>query len=176
MLWVTSLFDEIVSRVLNNLVKAHRFVCEALGVSIPREELAKVFEEVEHVAIHELVHGVVRRVYPGMEELYHEDEVLAECVDEVGARMLELYVSSRVGVYTHSFEEHVHELEHYTNLRDLGVEARDLEELYREFEKLVEEKKLGDALDAVVRKCMEWKHRLKNPRTALQHRDRYRLA
>ncbi len=151
-----SLDRETISSVVNNIVKAYKFIEESLGISLSRDVLEKILKEVEHIAIHELSHGVIHSVYPEITDLHHRDPIVAECIQEIGARLLELYISSKIGVYTHTFEEHIHELKHYTLLRDIDIKPRDLEELYRETVELIKEKKLIKAVENVVGKCMEW--------------------
>ncbi len=148
--------EEVASRVVNNIVRAYRFAREELGVSIPRETLLAVLGEAEHIALHELAHGIVRAIYPEIAGIHHRDPVLGECIDEVYGRMIELYISRRIGAYTHSFEEHAYELAHYTSLQGLGIRASSLEELYRRVEELLEEKRLRESIEVVARRCMEW--------------------
>jgi len=150
------MIEKEASKIINNIIKAYRFIHEAMGVSIPQETVVKVLKEAEHIAIHELAHGLIHTVYPEIIEIHHRDPVVGECIDEICGRLIELYVSSRVGSYTHSFEEHAYELKYYTTLRALDIKARDLEELYRNIESLLEEKKLKEAIEIVTRKCMEW--------------------
>ena len=145
--------EEVILRAVESIARAYRFIVESMGIEIPRSYLERVLGEVSHIAIHELAHAVIHVVYPEIDELYRESEVLGECVDEVGGRILEIYVSRGVGAPTHSFEEHVYELEHYSNLRGLGIRARDLEALYEEASRLIESKDLRKAVELVVAKC-----------------------
>ncbi len=145
-----------VTRVVENIIKARDTIEGILNKPIPEELVLDTLSEVEHIAIHELAHAAIRVAYPEVEELWHRDEVLGECVDEVAARVIEAYVSKRIGAYTHSFEEHLHELMHYTSLGNLGMTAEDLGTLYSEAENLLREGRLRDAVEVVVRRCRDW--------------------
>ena len=147
---------DTVECVIGNIVKAYRLFEELMGIRIPRSILERVLRETEHVAIHELAHGAIRVVYPEIDALEERDHTFGECIDEVLSRLLEVYISSRMGVYVHSFEEHEYELKNYTSLSKLNIKARDLEELYRQVSRLLEERRLREAVDVVARKCKEW--------------------
>ncbi len=145
-----------VERLVKNIVKAYMVLEEVVGKRVPEDVLVRVLGEVEHIAVHELAHGAIRAVCPEIDVVEEEDPVMGECVDEVLARLLETYVSRRIGGFTHSFEEHVHELEHYTSLSGLSIKAEELEELYEQVSRLVEEKNMRSALEKVFSKCREW--------------------
>ena len=150
------MIEKLAERVVRNIVEAYSVLKEVVGERVPDDVLVRVLGEVEHIAVHELAHGAVRAVYPEIDAVEDEDPVLGECVDEVLARLLETLVSRRIGGFTHSFEEHVHELEHYTGLSNLNIKAEELEELYEQVSKLVEEKNLKSAIEKVFSKCREW--------------------
>ncbi len=147
---------DIVERVVENIVKTYTLLEEITGSHIPEEVLRRVIGEAEHIAIHELSHGAIRTVYPGIDELEEKDPVLGECIDEILSRLLETYISDQIGAYKHSFEEHVYELRNYTSLSNLNIRVEDLEELYKHTSRLFKEKKLRNAIDVVAMKCREW--------------------
>ncbi len=147
--------EGLARQVVEKVAEAYKVLSEFAG-PIHSEVLEEALREVEHIAIHELAHSAIRVAYPEIEVLWHRNEVLGECVDEVAARLIESYVSRRIGAYTHSFEEHIHELRHYTSLGNLGMAAEDLASLYSVLEKLLMEGRLRDAVEAVVGKCRDW--------------------
>ncbi len=147
---------ELSRQVIENIVKAYRALVELLKCEIPDSILMKVLREVEHIAIHELVHGAIRTVYPEIDRLEEGDPVLGECIDEVAARLLEIYVSRAVGAYVHSFEEHAHELEHYAMLAELKIDAEKLRGLYAEAVVYIERGELRDVIELVRERCYEW--------------------
>ncbi len=148
--------EELSHQVIEDLVKAYRALVELLKHEIPDSILKKVLREVEHIAIHELVHGAIRVVYPEIDTLEEEDPVLGECVDEVAARLLEIYVSRAVGAYVHSFEEHAHELELYAMLAELKIDAEKLRHLYAEVVAHIECGELKTVMDIVRSQCLKW--------------------
>jgi hypothetical protein len=158
---MTTQINEIISNIINNIIRAYQFI-QDIGISIPAEKLRNILKEVEHIAIHELAHEIIRSIYPETRDYYKSNPILGECIDEVGARMLELYISKRIGTYTHTFDEHVYELKHYTNLQEISIDVRDLEEMYRETEKQIDEKKLKEAIDIVIKRCIEWVPKKRN--------------
>ena len=72
------------------------------------------------------------------------------------ARILELVVSERLGLATHSIDEHVYELKHYISLANLPISAEGLRKLYEEAMKLLRTRNLDDAINLVLAKCREW--------------------
>ena len=145
-----------VSEVIENIVRAREVIESVVGAPIPEDVLRRVLEEVEHIGIHELAHGALRVVYPGIDRVWHENPVLGECVDEVSARVIERYVSESIGSYTHDYEEHAHELRHYRNLADLNIRGEDLERLYSGVSDALKEGRLIDVVRGVERACREW--------------------
>ncbi len=151
--------EEMVSRTVRKVVEAYNFITKELGVDLPSKLLERALMETAHIAVHELAHALIHAVYPEVARLYHEDPVLGECVDEVGGRLLETYISERIGAYVHSFEEHVHELGHYSHLEGLEITAKDLEELYKRISRMIEENKLREAIDLVAGRCRKLVYR-----------------
>ncbi len=146
---------EKVLKVVEEIVKAYNFIVKELGITLPSSALEQVLNETSHIAIHELAHALIHTVYPEIEKLHDENPSLGECVDEVGGRIVETYISRKVGAFIHSFEEHVHELEHYTYLKGLRVTAKDLEELYEEVSKALERNRVKEVIGIIIEKCKE---------------------
>jgi len=114
---VTSRVEELARKVVDEIVRAHKAIAEVLGVELTEKHLENALSEAEHIVIHEMVHQATLMARPELEEIWRSNPRLAECILELGGRILERIVSERIGAYVHSFEEHVHELKHYSLLR-----------------------------------------------------------
>ncbi len=145
-----------VREIIENFIKAYEYLSKLIGKEIPKEEARKILKEVTHISIHELAHAAIHTAYPKIEELWRRDEVLGECVDELMGRILELVVSKELGIPTHTIEEHLHELKHYTNLSKLPISKEELTKLYREVIKRLESEGFEVAIKTVEAKCGEW--------------------
>jgi len=101
---------------------------------------------------------LLQAISPELVDIIHSDEVLGECVDEVASRILELIVSERLGIRTHTVEEHLYELKHYyyIGMANLPLNADELEDLYKEAKETVEVGGVRDAVNLVLLKCREW--------------------
>ena len=115
-----------------------------------------MLRETLHIAVHELAHAALRTTYPELEHLTHEEGALGECVDEIAARILELVVSEELGLATHTIEEHVYELKHYSNLANLPISAEELRKLYQQTTNQAREGKVNEVINTVLSKCREW--------------------
>jgi len=150
------MIESLVERVIRNIIRAYRLFEEISGRDIPKDILKSVLDETEHIAIHELAHGVMYTIYPEIDIIKEENKSLCECIDEIAGRFLERYVSSKIGTHVHSFEEHLHELRSYTSLSRINISVEELEELYKQFIKLIRRKELKRAVNVVIVKCREW--------------------
>lgn len=119
---------------------------------ISEEAFAERLREAVMTAVHELSHEVLRSVHPELGTL-HDRDPLRECVDEVGARMLEVFVARKLGARAHSFEDLAFELEHYPSLRGARWSAGVLEELYSRAEPLLEKRELKSFVGVVAGEC-----------------------
>ncbi len=141
---------------MENIIVAHKILEDIIGEDIPHDILEHILDEVEHIAIHELCHAVIRAVYPEIESLYEKNEELATCIDEITSRLLETYVSRKIGGYVHSIEEHVYELKLYKPLSNLNLSENMLAELYVKAEEALNSKEcLCRLLKHVENVCKE---------------------
>ena len=147
--------DAVTKEVVKGILAAHEELTRLTGKPLPANLVKEVLRETLHIAVHELAHAALRASYPEFERLVHEGD-LGECVDEVTARILELVVSERLGLATHSIDEHVYELKHYISLANLPISAEGLRKLYEEAMKLLRTRNLDDAINLVLAKCREW--------------------
>jgi hypothetical protein len=142
--------DRVAKEVANVAVRAFNLLASLSPVS--EEALAERLRDAVMTAVHELSHEVIHSAYPELGTLHNRDPVL-ECVDEVGARMLEVFVTRKLGARAHSFEDLARELENYPSLREVRWDAGMLEELYSRAEPLLEKRELKGFIDMVVREC-----------------------
>jgi len=145
----------IAEDVVKGILATYEELTRITGKPIPADLVREVLRETLHIAVHELAHAALRTSYPEFDRLIHEGD-LGECVDEIAARVLELVVSERLGLATHSIDEHVYELKHYASLASLPVSVESLRELYEEATKSA---RAGDArrvVDLVLSKCRKW--------------------
>ena len=97
--------------------------------------------------------------FPEIESLYEKNEEFATCIDEIASRLLETYVSRKIGGYVHSIEEHVYELKLYTPLSNLNLSENTLAELYVRAEEALNSKEcLCRLLKHVENVCEELIH------------------
>lgn len=66
-----------------------------------------------------------------------------------------MLVSERLGLATHSLDEHVYELKHYSSLADLPIGVEDLRELYGKAMKSAGAKDVRNVVELVLSKCRE---------------------
>ncbi|HDI02428.1 MAG TPA: hypothetical protein ENF93_02150, partial [Ignisphaera sp.] len=59
--------ENLIRRVVNNIVNAYRAIEKELGVSISIDIVENALREVEHLAIHELCHAALNSLYPRIE-------------------------------------------------------------------------------------------------------------
>jgi hypothetical protein len=81
-----------------------------LGVRPTEADWADAREELVHVFLHEACHAALSNAAPWIHDLPDEQHT---AVDEVVARLLEDHMARRLGLYTHTPKQHVHELEMY---------------------------------------------------------------
>jgi len=143
--------DRVAKEVAYVAVKAFNLLASLSPVS--EEALAERLREAVMTFVHELSHEVIRSAYPELGTLHDRDPVLAECVDEVGARMLEVFVTRKLGAPAHSFEDLALELENYPSLREVRWGAGMLEELYSRAEPLLERRELKGLINMIIREC-----------------------
>ncbi len=149
----------IAKEVAGNVIAAYEELTKLLGKPIPLGSVRDALRETLHIAVHELAHAALRAISPELVDIIHSDEVLGECFDEVASRILELIVSERLGIRTHTVEEHLYELKHYTGMANLPLDADELGELYEEALKTVEAGRVRDAVNLALLKCREWAER-----------------
>ena len=145
-----------VKEIIENYVKAYEYLSKLVGKEIPKEEIEEVLKEATHLLIHELTHAAIHTAYPKIKEIWEENEVLGECIDEVGGRVLELLVSKELGIPTHTIEEHLHELKHYTNLTKLPITKEELSKLYDEAISKLRSEGVKALINTVITKCRDW--------------------
>ncbi|HDD25662.1 MAG TPA: hypothetical protein ENF75_01050 [Acidilobales archaeon] len=143
--------EELAKDVINNIVKAYEELRRVLKIDLPKELVNEALRETEHIVIHELCHAAIRKVYPEIGKVYDVNEAKATCVDELVGRLLETYVSRRVGAFVHSFEEHITELRLYAPLSNLNITPELLKGLYEEMVKAIEGGKLREFIKKVER-------------------------
>ncbi|RLE58277.1 MAG: hypothetical protein DRJ35_08180 [Thermoprotei archaeon] len=142
-----------IKHTIERIVKTYEIYEQILGKQIPLEILEDALAETEHLAIHEMAHAVIRLLFPEINTLEEENITLGECIDEIFARMLERYVSQKIGSSVHTFEEHVYELKHYTSMSDIEIKPEDLEKLYSKISKLLVGGDVESALLIVINEC-----------------------
>ncbi len=153
---MTSSIAHEVKEVIENVIKAYEYLSKLVGGGIPKEELEEVLKEATHLLVHELTHAAIHTAYPKIEEIWEENEVLGECVDEVGGRVLELLVSKELRIPTHTVEEHLHELKHYTNLTKLPITKEELSKLYNEAISKLRNEGIKASIKTIEMNCREW--------------------
>jgi hypothetical protein len=89
-----------------DIAEANRGVESVFGISLRGEDQ----EEILHVFLHEACHAAVSKASPWIHDLPEDQHTL---IDEIAARLLEAEIASRLGLYTHSIDEHVEELAFY---------------------------------------------------------------
>jgi len=142
--------------VIDGILAAYEELSRLTGKPIPTDLVKGMLRETLHVAVHELAHAALRASYPELEHLTHSEDRLGECVDEVAARILELVISERLGLATHTIDEHVYELKHYSNLANLPITTEELRKLYQQTTKQAKEGKITELINTVLNTCREW--------------------
>jgi len=113
--------ENSINNIIRNIVRAYELIRKIIGKNVSDNILIMILKEIEHIAIHELCHGALYTIYPEINIIENKNHVLSECINEIFSRLLETYTSSKIGAYTHSFDEHLHELKHYTLLSKLNI-------------------------------------------------------
>ena len=143
--------EEVAREVVDTIVKAFE-VLSSLS-PIGESSLLERLRDAVMVIVHELAHEAIGSAYRELSALYEKDPVLEECTDEVGARMLEVFVMKKIGAPAHSFEDLARELECYASLKGACWSADALQELYDRVEPLLERGELRGFVDAIVEEC-----------------------
>ena len=152
----------VAKEVVEGILAAYEELSRLTGKPIPTDLVKEMLREALHIAVHELAHAALRTAHPELERLTHEEGVLSECIDEIAARILELVVSERLGLATHTLEEHVYELKHYSNLANLPISAEELRKLYQQTTKQAREGRIAELINTVLNTCKEWVEASKN--------------
>jgi hypothetical protein len=96
--------------LLDELATIAEQVRAELGVRPTAADWADAREELMHVFLHEACHAALSNAAPWIHDLPDEQHT---AVDEVVARLLEDHMARRLGLYAHTPQQHVHELEMY---------------------------------------------------------------
>jgi uncharacterized protein (DUF2342 family) len=94
-----------------DIAEVIRSVESVFGISLRDEDFhSEDREEILHVFLHEACHAAVSKASPWIHDLPEDQHTL---IDETAARLLEAEIATRLGLYTHSIDEHVEELAFY---------------------------------------------------------------
>jgi len=145
--------EELAQRLARAVIEGYRAIAEVLGVELPGKVLEDALIEASHIAIHEMVHRAIDHAYPRARELWKTEPDVAVCIEEIGGRFFETLISERIGAPIHSLEDHLFEIKHYSELRDLELGVEDLKQLYDEARRVLEERGFVEALRKVESEC-----------------------
>ncbi|ALL00329.1 hypothetical protein Pyrde_0279 [Pyrodictium delaneyi] len=155
-------FNNLVEKTLEALMLLERIT----GMSISREKLNRAIYSAVNVILHELSHASIQTVYPELDSIREIDEYLVLCIEEVGARLLEVYVAARIGLPAQSFEEHANELSWFPVFRG-RINSRLLEKLYNEMTEAIRRNMFRDFVTGELRDtCRRITMSLGGPRIA----------
>jgi len=114
--------------LIENLAAIRTQLEGALGIELTDEDFADGREEIVHIYLHEACHAAVSHVAPWICEL---EEAEHTAVDELMARFLEKEIGRSLGLFVHSTDEFIQELQRYP----VDVSRKDYEYLNTFWEK-----------------------------------------
>lgn len=157
---------EVLNNIVERSLEALKLLESITGAVIPREKLNRALHGALNVILHELSHASIQMVYPELDSIREIDEFFALCIEEVGARLLEVYVAARMGLPAQSFEEHANELSWFPVFRG-RINSRLLERLYGEMTEAIRRNMFRDFVTGELRDtCRRIAMSLGGPRIA----------
>ncbi|BES80454.1 hypothetical protein [Pyrodictium abyssi] len=142
--------EEALESLLEHARSMVRFVEEFSGIEVTREKLNRVIHSALLAMAHELSRIALEEVYREVDLLRDMDRGMARCIEEVGARLLEAYVASSLGIPALSLEEYSYELNLLPELRG-RITPRILGKLYTALEAAARERRLYDFIAGELR-------------------------
>lgn len=96
--------------LLDKLAEIKRLIEDDLTIALNDDDFADGWEEIEHIYFHEACHAAVSHCVPWIHAL---DAGEHTAVDELMARFLEVVIGKDAGMFIHSTEEFLEELQRY---------------------------------------------------------------